>query len=195
MEVNLEEGSVKVIRRSKKRRYVDISYTYTGSLLVIQKQDRGRRKHEHQYRVTRCDLEGRILQRIDYDTSTIHSPYRIGERIDGGICLLDRTTGNVLVLKTTGELKYQTEMSPLRQFSPHVLCDRFDNTLLYENTKSFVHLLDVEMKMIHKMKLKSTAIESICVDNENRIICLSSRSHETTLKIQIYSYLEYENCD
>lgn len=192
MEVNLEQGFVRILQRSKKWRYVDLSFTYTGSLLALQEKNKGGRLYERQYRITRCDLEGRILQLINHDTSSVYSPYRIRERIDGGICLMDRATGNLFVLNITGEIKYRNEASPWRQFSPHLLCDRYGNTLIYDNTKSSIHLLDDDMKMIHGMKLRKTVIESTCIDNENRLVCLCTHSDEE-FKIQIYSYMEFED--
>lgn len=188
IEIKLMEKSIKRIRKQDKWKYVDMTCTFSGFLLVIEEGNQ-LQSHQQEYRVTRCDLNGNILQQIDFDTDFLDYPFKIQERINGDIAVLDKSKGDVLVLSASGQVEqsYCAENAP--QFLPHlILCDKFGNTIIYDKERSTIQITGKDLRNVCKIQLKKNALLGFCIDIDDRLVCLC-RCKDSGFEIQIYKYM------
>ncbi|XP_061195330.1 uncharacterized protein LOC133203575 [Saccostrea echinata] len=185
MEFDLEETFVKTLRKEQYWRYIDVSCTYTGFLLIVQeKKQRGRHR---EYRISKCDYCGRVLQVIKFDKSFVHYPFKIQEDIHGDVWLIDKGTGRLLILDPTGKAEGTYQAKDFGK--PHLLlCDKFGNTVVYSRGQPAIHFIGENLTEIQPIKLRGTVIRSLCCDNEDRLICLCD-SGEEEFEIQIFTYM------
>lgn len=189
MEINLMEKSIKTIRKQDKWKYVDMTCTFSGFLLVIE-EGKQLQSHQQDYRVTRCDLNGNILQEIYFES--LYYPFKIQERINGDMSVLDKSNGDVLVLNASGreEQRYcadYAENTP--EFLPNlILCDKFGNTIIYDKQRSMIQITGKDFGNVCKIQLKKSSLLGFCIDIDDRLVCLC-RCKDSGFEIQIYNYM------
>lgn len=191
MEINLMEKSIKTIRKQDKWKYVDMTCTFSGFLLVIEEGKR-LQSHQQDYRVTRCDLNGNILQEIDFVTESLYYPFKIQERINGDMSVLDKSNGDVLVLNASGREEqsycaHYAENAP--EFLPNlILCDKFGNTIIYDKRRSMIQITGKDLGNVCTIQLKKSALLGFCIDIDDRLVCLC-RCKDSGFEIRIYNYM------
>lgn len=188
IEIKLMEKSIKTIRKQDKWKYVDMTCTFSGFLLVIE-EGKQLQHHQQQYRVTRCDLNGNILQEIVFDTESLEYPFKIQERVNGDMSLLDRSNGDVFVLNASGRVEQSYYAAKAPRFSPHlILCDKFGNTIIYEKERSMIQITGKDLRNVCKIPLKKNDLLGFCIDIDDRLVCLC-RCKDSGFEIQIYNYM------
>ncbi|XP_062600796.1 uncharacterized protein LOC134262420, partial [Saccostrea cucullata] len=186
MEFYLEESSVKTLYEEPYWKYVDISCTYTGFLLTV--QEKKRRGHQREYRISRCDYSGRVLQVIKFDRNFVIDPFKIQEDLRGDIWLIDKSAGSLLILDPAGKSEgtyLARDMGKPRL----LLCDGFGNTVVYSSGPPAIHFIGENLTETQPIKLRKTVIRSLCCDNEGRLICLCG-SGEEEFEIQTFTYVQ-----
>lgn len=187
IEIQLMEKSIKTIQKQDNWKYVDMTCTFSRFLLVI--EGKQLQPHQREYRITRCDLNGNILQKIDFDTKSLEYPFKIRERIDGDMSVLDRNSGSVHVLNASGRVEKTYNAANASRFIPHlILPDKFGNTIIYDKGRSMIQITDKDLRDICKIPFKGSVLLGFCVDIDDRLVCLC-RGKEERFEIQIYDYI------
>lgn len=165
--------------------------TFSGFLLVIE-EGKQLQSHQQDYRVTRCDLNGNILQEIDFVTESLYYPFKIQERINGDMSVLDKSNGDVLVLNASGREEqsycaHYAENAP--EFLPNlILCDKFGNTIIYDKQRSMIQITGKDLGNVCTIQLKKSSLLGFCIDIDDRLVCLC-RCKDSGFEIRIYNYM------